>query len=94
MAKDRPWNRPQANEVPDLPQTEDAIGLFRYKGAAILKMTDSQIRDFCLEKAKLFLYEAQVKAADAMRGTGREDLTIAAHYATIAQAFRPGPAPE
>jgi hypothetical protein len=43
VTKDRrPWNRPQPREAPDLPQTEDVAGVFRYKGAVILNMTDPQ----------------------------------------------------
>ncbi|NEC91717.1 hypothetical protein [Streptomyces sp. SID12501] len=91
MTKDRrPWDRPQPKEVPDLPQTEDVIGVFQYKGADILSMTDTQVRAFCLEKAKFFLYEAQVKAADTIGGP---ELDIAAQYATIADAFRPPSGP-
>ena len=87
VTKDRrPWNRPLPKEAPDLPQTEDVIGRFRYKGADILDMTDAQIRAFCLERAKFFLYEAQVKAADTIGGP---ELNVAAQYATIADAFRP-----
>ncbi|WP_329350015.1 hypothetical protein OG226_24345 [Streptomyces sp. NBC_01261] len=86
MTKDkRPWDRPQPKEVPDVPQTEDVIGVFRYKGADILNMTDAQVRAFCLERVKYFLYEAQVKAADIIGGP---ELDVAARYATIADAFR------
>jgi hypothetical protein len=89
VTKDRrPWDRPKPEEVPDLPQTEDVIGVFRYKGADILGMTDAQIRAFCLERAKFYLYEAQVKAADTIGGP---ELDVAAQYATIADAFRPSP---
>ncbi|MET9914703.1 hypothetical protein ABZZ74_49915 [Streptomyces sp. NPDC006476] len=91
MTKDRrPWDRPKPRDVPDLPQTEDVIGVFRYKGADILGMTDAQIRAFCLERAKFFLYEAQVKAADTIGGP---ELDVAAQYAAIADAFRPSPGP-
>ena len=91
MTKDnRPWNRPQPKEDPDLPQTEDVIGIFRYKGADILSMTDAQVRAFCLERARFFLYEAQVKAA-AIVGGG--DLGIAVQYAAIADAFRASSGP-
>ncbi|XUL89230.1 hypothetical protein ACQ86D_23430 [Streptomyces galilaeus] len=86
MTKDkRPWDRPQPKEVPDVPQAEDGIGVFRYKGADILNMTDAQVRAFCLERVKYFLYEAQVKAADIIGGP---ELNVAAQYATIADAFR------
>ncbi|MER8009619.1 hypothetical protein [Streptomyces sp. NPDC094149] len=91
MPKDRrPWDRPKPKEIPDLPQTEDVSGMFRYKGADILGMTDAQIRAFCLERAKFFLYEAQVKAVDTIGGL---ELDIAAQYAAIADAFRPSPGP-
>lgn len=86
----RPWDRPKPKEVSDLPQTEDVIGMFRYKGADVLGMTDTQIRAFCLERAKFFLYEAQVKAADTIGG---HELNVAAQYAAIADAFRPSPGP-
>ena len=54
-------------------------------------MTDAQVRAFCLERAKFFLYEAQVKAVDAIGG---DELDVAAQYATIAGAFRPLPGPD
>lgn len=85
MSKDRPWNRPQPTQVPDLPQTEEAIGVFRYKGADVLSMTDAQVRAFCLEKARQYLHQAQIKAVDTLGG---RDLELATQYATIAQAFR------
>ncbi|MCX4860817.1 hypothetical protein [Streptomyces canus] len=92
MTKDRrPWERPQPKEVPDSPQTEDVTGMFRYKGADILSMTNAQVRAFCLERAKFFLYEAQVKAVDTIGGA---ELDVAAQYATIADAFRPLPGPD
>jgi hypothetical protein len=94
MPKDRPWHRPQPGDIPGLPQTEDAIGPYRYKGADILNMTDAQIREFCLQKAKLFLYESQVKAGDTLVGAGSDDLAIAVRYATIAEAFGAGPEAE
>ena len=91
MPKDRPWNRPRPGEIPGLPQTEDAIGLYHYKGADILNMTDAQIREFCLQKAKLFLYESQVKAGDTLVGAGANDLAIAVRYATCLLYTSPSP---
>lgn len=85
MAKDRPWNRPGPKEIPGLPQTEEAVGAFRYKGADVRSMSDDQVRAFCLQKAKEFLHEAQIKASDTLGGP---DLGVAAQYAAIAQAFR------
>lgn len=92
MAQDkRPWERSrQPSGAADLPQTEDVIGVFRYQGADVLNMSDAQVRAFCLERARFFLYEAQVKAADTLGGP---DLHLATQYATIAEAFRASSAP-
>jgi len=92
MAQDkRPWERSrQPKEAADLPQTEDVIGVFRYKGADVLNMSDAQVRAFCLERARFFLYEAQVKAADTLGGS---ELNLAAQYAAIAEAFRSSSVP-
>ncbi|WP_369188656.1 hypothetical protein [Streptomyces sp. R08] len=40
-----------------MPQTEDVIGVFRYKGADVLNMSDAQVRAFCSERAKFVLRE-------------------------------------
>ncbi|MCX4878938.1 hypothetical protein [Streptomyces sp. NBC_00847] len=83
MPNDRPWHRRQPNDVPD---------------ADIRGMTDARIREFCLDKAKLFLSEARLRSGDTLDTTAGTNLTIAAHYATIAAAFgrnsEPEPEPE
>ncbi|MFF4548613.1 hypothetical protein ACFY1J_31005 [Streptomyces sp. NPDC001406] len=53
--------------------------------------TDEEVRAYCLRRSRAFL--ARAETTDAAISSDRQ-LQIAAHYAMIAQAFRPGPAPE
>ncbi|MFJ2891069.1 hypothetical protein ACIO53_33995 [Streptomyces sp. NPDC087305] len=48
-----------------MPQTEEVIGAFRYKGADVLNMSDAQIRAVCSERAKFILRD---------RGAGLEGI--------------------
>lgn len=78
MSEKRPWNRPAFTQPP----ADD----FDFEAAA-----DDGIRLYCLSRARAFL--ARAEATDAAISSHRQ-LEIAAQYAMIAQAFRPGPAGE
>lgn len=79
MPKDRPWNRAEFTQTP-------APDGFNFADA-----TDDEVRAYCLQRSRAFL--ARAEAPDSAISSSRP-LEIAAHYAMIAQAFRPGPAQE
>ncbi|MFR0354149.1 hypothetical protein [Streptomyces sediminimaris] len=78
MSTRRPWNRPEFTEAPP----ED----FDFASA-----TDEEMRAYCLQRTRAFL--ARAETLDSAINSSRQ-LEFAAHYAMIAQAFRPGPLPE
>ncbi|MFE9432833.1 hypothetical protein [Streptomyces sp. NPDC006640] len=78
MIQKRPWQRTEFTEAPPAD--------FDFGGAL-----DDEVRSYCLQRARAFL--ARAEAPDSAIGSTRQ-LEIAAHYAMIAQAFRPGPAEE
>ncbi|MFF9040167.1 hypothetical protein ACF090_32400 [Streptomyces sp. NPDC014892] len=79
MAKERPWNRAEYTTPP----AQDGLNL----GNA----SDEEVRAYCLQRSRAFL--ARAETTEAAISSGRQ-LEIAAQYAIIAQAFRPGPQPE
>jgi hypothetical protein len=79
MTQKRPWQRAEFTQAP---ASED----FDFAAAG-----DAEVRGYCLQRARAFL--ARAEATDAAISSSRQ-LEIAAQYAMIAQAFRPGPAAE
>jgi hypothetical protein len=75
MSEKRPWRRAEFTKGPD-PD-------FDFADAG-----DDEVRAYCLERSRSFL--ARAEATDSAIPSGRQ-LEIAAQYAMIAQAFRPGP---
>jgi hypothetical protein len=78
MSQNRPWNRAEFTQAP--------AADFDFEGA-----DDSEVRSYCLQRSRAFL--ARAEATDAAINSSRQ-LEIAAQYAMIAQAFRPGSAGE
>ncbi|MDX3638282.1 hypothetical protein [Streptomyces sp. MB09-02B] len=79
MAKDRPWNRAEYT-APPAPE-----------GFSLGDASDEEVRAYCLQRSRAFLARAEAKEAAI---SSDRQLEIAAHYAMIAHAFRPGPQPE
>ncbi|MFF7260672.1 hypothetical protein ACFZCL_10360 [Streptomyces sp. NPDC008159] len=79
MTKNMPWNRPE-HTAPPAPD-----------GFNIGDASDEEVRAYCLQRSRAFL--ARAEATKAAISSDRQ-LEIAAHYAIIAQAFRPGPRTE
>lgn len=76
MTKDGPWNRAEYTEFP-APENFD-----------IAEAGDEEVRAYCLQRSRAFL--ARAETTKAVISSDRQ-LEIAAQYAMIAQAFRPGP---
>ena len=74
MGQKRPWRRAEFIKGPDLD--------FDFADAG-----DGEVRAYCLERSRSFL--ARAEATDSAIPSSRQ-LEIAAQYALIAQAFRPG----
>lgn len=74
MAKDRPWNRPEFTKAP------------APEGFNLGDASDEEVRAYCLQRSRAYL--ARAETTDAAISSDRQ-LEIAAHYAMIAQAFRP-----
>ena len=74
MTQKRPWKRAEF--------TQEPAPDFDFADAA-----DDEVRTYCLQRSRAFL--ARAEALDSAIGSSRQ-LDIAAQYAMIAQAFRPG----
>ena len=78
ITQKRPWQR---NEF-----TQEPAPDFDFEDAS-----DDEVRTYCLQRSRAFL--ARAETLDSAISSSRQ-LELAAQYAMIAQAFRPGPPEE